>query len=349
MSEKTEQPTEKKKRDSRQEGGVIKSLEITSGFQLLTILAFFHFFSDEVVHHVAELMLLASRLINQPFDYAFSLLTQILLRSCGEFFALLFGMLAAVTIASLVAQVGFMLATKVVGFKGEKINPINNLKQIFSLHSLVELFKSCLKFILLCLIFISIFLNFSTTFQVLPYCGENCAIPLFTIMTRWIWYALLAFYAVLGVADYAFQSYNTMKQQRMSKEDVKKEAKDIEGDPQLKKWRREVQREMQSGSLAQNVKKSAVVIRNPTHIAICLGYDPVETPIPTVFEKGVEARAEHIVALAIRESVPVVENIALARQLFFSVKAGEAIPVSLFEPVAALLRLVLKLDYDAHV
>ncbi|MGG1905392.1 EscU/YscU/HrcU family type III secretion system export apparatus switch protein [Enterobacter ludwigii] len=349
MSEKTEQPTEKKKRDSRKEGQVIKSLEITSGIQLLTILAFFHFFADEVVHQIAELMLLASRLINQPFDYAFSLLTQALLRAGGEFFALFGGMLSAATIVSLVAQVGFMLATKAVGVKGDKINPVNNLKQIFSVHSLVELFKSCLKVILLCLIFISLFRYFSTTFQALPYCDASCAIPLFTIMIRWIWYALLMFYVVLGVVDYAFQTHNTMKQQRMSKEDVKQETKDIEGDPQVKKRRREVQHDMQSGSLAQNVKQSAVVIRNPTHIAICLGYDPVDTPIPTVLEKGVEARAEQIVALATRESVPVVENIALARQLFFSVKAGEAIPESLFEPVAALLRMVLELDYDAHV
>ncbi len=339
----------RKKRDSRQEGQVIKSLEITSGIQLLTILAFFHFFADEVFHQIAELMLLASRLINQPFDYAFSLLTQVLVHAGGEFFALFGGMLAAATIASLVAQVGFMLAIKAVGFKGEKINPVNNLKQIFSVHSLVELFKSCLKVIALCLIFISLFRYFLAIYEVLPYCNASCAIPLFRIMIRWIWYALLTFYVVLSVVDYAFQTHNTMKQQRMSKEDVKQETKDLEGDPQVKKRRCEVQREMQSGSLAQNVKQSAVVIRNPTHIAICLGYDPVDTPIPTVLEKGVEARAEHIVALAIRESVPVVENIALARKLFFSVKSGEAISESLFEPVAALLRMVLNLDYDAHV
>ncbi len=122
-------------------------------------------------------MLLASRLINQPFDYAFSLLTQVLVHAGGEFFALFGGMLAAATIASLVAQVGFMLAIKAVGFKGEKINPVNNLKQIFSVHSLVELFKSCLKVIALCLIFISLFRYFLAIYEVLPYCNASCAIP----------------------------------------------------------------------------------------------------------------------------------------------------------------------------
>lgn len=349
MSEKTEQPTEKKKRDSRRKGQVIKSQEIISGIQLLTILAFFHFFADEVMQQIAGGILLSSQLINQPFDYAFSLLAQALLHSGGEFFALFAGMLAAATIAGLVAQVGFMLATKAVGFKGDKINPVNNFKQIFSVHSLMELFKSCLKVILLCSIILCLFRYFLSTFQALPYCDAGCAIPLFTVMIRWIWYALLAFYVVLGVIDYAFQTHNVMKKQRMSKEDIKQEAKDTEGDPQVKRRLREVQHEIQSGSLAQNIKRSAVVIRNPTHIAICLGYDPAGIPIPTVLAKGTDARAEHIVAFAVSHSVPVVENIALARQLFSGVKAGDAIPESLFEPVAALLRMVLKLDYDAQV
>ncbi|HGY3147846.1 TPA: EscU/YscU/HrcU family type III secretion system export apparatus switch protein [Morganella morganii] len=347
MSEKTEKPTAKKKRDSRLKGQVIKSPEIISGIQLLTILAFFHFFADEVIQRIAGLILLASRLINQPFDYAFGQLIQALLHSGGVFFALFGGMLAAATIAGLVSQVGFLLATKAIGFKSDKINPVNNFKQIFSVHSLMELFKSCLKVILLCSVFIFLFHSFLPTFQALPYCDAGCAIPLFTVMIRWIWYALLMFYVVLGVIDYAFQAHNVMKKQRMSKEDIKQEAKNTEGDPQVKKRLREVQHEIQSGSLAQNIKRSAVVIRNPTHIAVCLGYDPAETPIPTVLEKGTDARAEHIVAFATRQSVPVVENIALARQLFFSVNTGDVIPESLFEPVAALLRMVLELDYDA--
>lgn len=348
MSEKTEQPTQKKKRDSRQEGQVVKSMEIASGVQLLAVLAFFHFFSDAVVERVAQLMLLSAQLINQPFDNAVSLMAQALLNAGGQMFALFGGMLALATVVSVVAQVGFMLATKAVGFKGEKINPVNNLKQIFSLHSLIELLKSSLKVVLLCLIFVYLFRYYAPTFQALPYCDPACAIPVFSTFVRWMWYALLTFYVVLGVFDYAFQSHNIMKQQRMSKEDVKQENKDMEGDPQMKKRRRDLQRELQSGSLAKNVRQSAVVVRNPTHIAICLGYDPVDMPIPRMLDKGVDARAQHIVNLALREAIPVVENIALARQLFQEVQHGEMIPESLFEPVAALLRLVLNIEYDAQ-
>jgi|SRR5471030_58679 len=349
MSEKTERPTEKKKRDSREKGQVVKSVEITSGIQLLTILAFFHFFANALIQRVAELILLSIGLTNKPFNYAVSALMQALVRSGALMFALFGGMLATATVASLLAQVGFMLAGKAIGFKGERISPVSNIKQIFSLRSLIELFKSCLKVILLCLIFVSIFRYYASTFQALPYCDTACAIPVFSAFVRLMWYALLIFYVVLGVFDYAFQRHNTLKQQRMSKEDVKQEHKDMEGDPHTKMRRRELQREMQSGSLAQNVRQSAVVVRNPTHIAICIGYDPINMPVPKVLEKGTDSRAEHIVSLALRESIPLVENIVLARQLFHDVTCGELIPEALFEPVAALLRLVLEIDYDAQL
>lgn len=348
MSEKTEQPTEKKKRDSRQEGTVIKSMEIVSGVQLLAILVFFHFFADALVQRVAQLITLSAQLINQPFAYAVTLIVRTLLGAAGQMFALFGGMLIVATVTSVLAQIGFMLAGKAVGFKGQKINPVSNLKQIFSLHSLIELLKSCLKVVLLCLIFVLLFRYYASTFQALPYCDPTCAVPVFSTFLRWMWYALLTFYVVLGVFDYAFQSHNTMKQLRMSKEDVRQEHKNMEGDPQMKKRRRELLREMQSGSLAQNVKRSAVVVRNPTHIAICVGFDPLEMPIPKILEKGVDALAEHIVNLALQESIPVVENIGLARQLFSDVKCGETIPESLFEPVAALLRLVLNIGYDTQ-
>src|SRR5471030_2181399 len=349
MSEKAEQPTEKKKRDGRKEGQVIKSIEITSGIQLVAVLVFFHFFADVLLQRVAALIVLCAGLINKPFIYAVGVMTHELISSVGLMLALFGGMLAVATVGSVLAQVGVVIASKALRFKGERINPVSNLKQIFSLHSLVELLKSSLKVILLCLIFVAIFCYYAPTFQALPNCDTACALPLFSTFVCWMWYVLMVFYGVLGAFDYAFQNHNTLKQQRMSKEDVKQEHKDLEGDPQMKKRRRELQREMQSGSLAQNVKQSAVIVRNPTHIAICIGYDPINMPVPKVLEKGTDSRAEHIVSLALRESIPLVENIVLARQLFHDVTCGELIPEALFEPVAALLRLVLEIDYDAQL
>lgn len=346
MSEKTEQPTKKRREDGVKEGQVIKSVEITSGVQLLTMLIFFHFFAEMLVQHVVALIQQSISMINQPFSFALGAIMRTLLHAFLLTMGGLGGMLAAATIVSITAQVGFILASKAVGVRGTRLNPVKNLKQIFSIRSLVELVKSCLKVMLLCLTFLALFYAYSATFQALPYCDPTCALPAFSEIVRRMWYAMIAFYVVLGAVDYLYQRHHTLKQQRMSKEDIKREYKEREGDPRTKSRRRQMAHELQSGSLAQNVRRSSVIVRNPTHIAVCLGYHPVTMPVPCVLEKGTDARAEHIAHLAQQAAIPIVENVAVARALFYDVKCGERIPEMLFEPVAALLRLVLQLDYS---
>lgn len=349
MSEKTEQPTKKKLRDARKEGQVVKSVEITSTLQLATIFLYFHFLSREIVQRTSDLILLAISLINKDFAYALPQLVYEL----GYYFSLamvfLCGGVFFATVSGVFIQVGLVVASKALGFKGGHINPVNNFKQIFSLHSVFELLKSSLKVTLLCLIFVFIFYFYASTFRALPWCGLPCAFPVFYIFIKWMWIGMMVFYIVISVLDYAFQYHKTMKEQRMSKEDVKRERKDMEGDPETRKRRKQMQREIQSGSLAQSVKQSVAIIRNPTHIAICLGYHPTDIPVPKVLEKGSDRRAQHIVNLAMHNQIPIVENISLARKLFLEVDCGENIPDSLFEPVAALLRVVLDIDYDKTI
>lgn len=346
MSEKTEHPTEKKLRDGRKAGRVIKSVEITSASQLTFFFLYFHFFIDTLIQRTSALILLVVKSVNKPFVYALGqtssavvvfLSATILLFAAGLIFA---------TVTGVMAQIGFVFATKAVGFKSDRVNIVNNLKRLFSLNSVLELLKSSLKVIFLCLTFVFIFYSSTRVFRALPYCGIACALPAFYSLIRWMWAGLLAFYVVLGGVDYAFQKHKTLKEQRMSKEDIKQEHKDTEGDPQTKSRRRALQHEIQSGSLAQSVKQSVAVVRNPTHFAVCLGYHPTEMPVPRVLEKGRGERASHIIRLAEQSVVPVVENITLARALFFEVERGDKIPESLFEPVAALLRIVLQIKYE---
>ncbi|EBC3117436.1 EscU/YscU/HrcU family type III secretion system export apparatus switch protein, partial [Salmonella enterica] len=206
---------------------------------------------------------------------------------------------------------------------------------------------STLKVIILSLILAFFFYYYVSTFRALPYCGLACALPVVFCLIKWLWVGVMAFYIVVGILDYSFQYYKIRKDLKMSKDDVKQEHKDLEGDPQMKTRRREMQSEIQSGSLAQSVKQSVAVVRNPTHIAVCLGYHPTDMPIPRVLEKGSDAQANYIVNIAERNCIPVVENVDLARSLFFEVERGDKIPETLFEPVAALLRMVMKIDY-AH-
>lgn len=345
MSEKNQQPTEKKRRDSRKEGQVIKSVEIISGLQLVAIWLFFHFFAETLLERSAALMIFPIQMINQPFIYALEMVSEALIKQSLLMLAVLCGLTAALTVLSILLQIGLLLATKAVGVKGKHINPLNNLKQIFSINSIIELIKSTLKVIVLSLIFSGLFIYYAHSFEMLPYADVHIALPLFSHFMSQIWLCLIIFYVVIAVADYAWQHSRVMKQLRMSREEIIQEYKNQEGDPHIKHRRRELQREIQGGSLAQNVKRSTVVVRNPTHIAVCLAYHPQDIPIPRVLEKGAAGQAAQIVMLAQQVAVPVVENIPLARTLFHDVACGETIPDSLFEPVAALLRMVMDIDY----
>jgi type III secretion protein U len=126
----------------------------------------------------------------------------------------------------------------------------------------------------------------------------------------------------------------------MSREDIKQEYKNSEGNPEIKHRRRDMHREVQSGSLGGKVAKSSVVVRNPTHIAVCLRYDAEETPLPVVMEYGRDARALQILALAQTHGIPVVENIPLARALIKCTQPGDYVPESLLEPIAQVLSMI---------
>lgn len=325
---------------------MVKSNEITSGCQLLVIFAYFHFFGERLIKESIQLFVFTFAHINMPFDDALGVIAWQVLNRCTVLFLWLAGLLMVATTGSIVAQTGIVLATGALRIKGDKLDPVSNIRQIFSLKSLIELLKSCIKVCALCLTFFFIFSCYATNFQFLVYCSPDCALPVFDTLTRSLWAGMLLFYLVLCGADYAFQKYNALRQQKMSKEEVKQENKDNDGDPEIKKRRRDLHRELQSGSLARNVRQSTVVVRNPTHLAVCMGYDAQAMPLPRVVEKGRGGRARQMVVLAERYGIPVVENIPLARALFREVSRGECIPESLFEPVAALLRVVLDIRYD---
>lgn len=163
MSEKTEKPTPKRRRDGVKEGQVIKSVEVTSGAQLLAILLFFHFFADMLVQHVLVLIQRSIALLNKPFAYALNTIMRVVVDTWLLMIGVLGGMLVVATVTSIVAQVGFILASKAVGLRGTRLNPVNNIKQIFSIRSLIELVKSCLKVLLLCLIFLALFYTYSSS------------------------------------------------------------------------------------------------------------------------------------------------------------------------------------------
>lgn len=346
MAEKTEKPTEKRLKEARNRGQVIKSPEIVTGLQMAIILGYFLFEGQALMQSIMYLINSTIDAINLPLEAAAD---QILGRFAMVALRFLGG-LALVLICTIIvgniAQTGPVWAAESLKPSMNKLNVVNNAKQMISWKSVFELVKNLVKVTVLCLVFYYLLHRYVNSFQYLPLCGETCGIEVISTLITWLWGCFLGCYVLFGVADYAFQRFNLMKELKMSKDDTKQEYKDSEGNPEVKQKRREIQREVASGNLAANVKKSSVVVRNPTHLAICLYYQAGETPLPMVLEKAEDHMALHIVGMAEKAGIPVVENIPLARAIYSQVETGSPISENLFEPVADLLRLVMAIPYD---
>ncbi|PHV11487.1 EscU/YscU/HrcU family type III secretion system export apparatus switch protein [Chitinimonas sp. BJB300] len=340
MSEKTEQPTSKRLRDARQRGQVVKSQEINATVQLGLILLWLMVEGPSLQAALGGSLDTAILVCTQPLGDALAQLTNQLAAIIIRFVFGLAGLLVVSLTLTSMLQVGFLVAPEALQPSADRINPLNNLKQMVSLHSLFELAKMVLKVSVLGLTFAYLINRYAPSFSHLPQAGLTAGFAVCVQLAQWMWAVLLIATAVFAVADYGMQYYQLRRQLMMSHEDIKQEYKDSEGNPEIKQRRRELQREVQSGSLAGKVSGASVVVRNPTHIAVCLSYVPDETPLPVVLDYGRDARALQIVALAEKFGIPVVENVPLARALIASTEPGDYVPEPLFEAVAQVLRLI---------
>lgn len=346
MSEKTEKPTEKKIKDARKKGQVAKSVEITSGIQLAAVLAYFTFEGQHLLQSFEVMIHAAIDASGHDIATALEQVTRVFAAIIMRFVVGIAVLVITVTVVAIIGQIGPMLASEAMQPSLDKINPLGNFKQMFSIKSLFELTKSILKVLLLSLIFVYLIRQYGPSIQFLSLCDVSCGMQVSIQLLYWMWAALIGFYVIFGIADLAFQRYNTTKQLMMSMDDIKQEFKNSEGNQEIKQKRKEVHREIQSGSLAANVAKSTVVVRNPTHVAVCLYYKEGETPLPQLLEMGRDEVALHIVRLAEKNGIPVVENITVARALAAQFEVGRVIPSELFEPVAHILRIAMNLNYE---
>ncbi|CAG9185935.1 EscU/YscU/HrcU family type III secretion system export apparatus switch protein [Cupriavidus pampae] len=344
MSDKSEKPTPKKIRDAREEGQVAKSADLTTGVQLAILLGYFLWRSPEIYAHFGNLIKASIEVINLPLSTASSSLSAAAFDVFIEVMAPIGVLLLVGTIGSVFGQIGIMASLKVIMPKFERVNPLSNFKNLFSLKSVFEFGKSLLKVITLSLVTYVLIRQDMNSFQFLSLCGAECGIFATAKMVFWLWATLLLCYVVFAAADLAYQKHQLMKQLMMSRDEIAKEHKNSEGDPEIKHKRKEVHREIQSGSLESNVKKATALVRNPTHVAVCIYYCAGETPLPQVVEKGAGERALTMVRIAEAANVPMVEHIPLARAMFARLSVGEYVPRDLFEPVAEVLQLVSELE-----
>ena len=341
--EKTEEPTAKKRADARKKGQVGRSQELNTGFVLLIA-----FFVIKMLweHIYAEIFMFTTYtyshlMLNLDTESLLQLFISIVTLLVKTVFPVMFSVLI-IGLAINFFQVGLNFNTEAIGLKLDKLNPINGFGRIFSKRSLVELVKSLFKILI---IGFFLFRCLKDEIPFMPYfiyydlatSLEEVSKILFTMA-----FQVIAVILVLAVIDYAYQKWQTTQDLKMTKQEVKDEMKQSEGDPQIKGKIRQKQRQMAMSRMMQEVPKADVIVTNPTHFAVALSYEQ-GMKAPLVVAKGADLVAQKIKRIAKENRVPIVENKPLARALYSTVEIGDAVPENLYQAVAEVLAYVYRL------
>ena len=350
--DKTEEPTSKKLDDARSEGQEAKSREIGNCLGLFVFFLVLRFMAGSIggkFLNVFELMYSAiPRVTVYPRGEMPAREMNILFRS--GIYNIVMIVLPIMIIGYIVAFVGDLVqvkwkpTTKPLKPKFSKIDPTKGFKRIFSPNSIVELFKSLLKIGLIAIICYGyvrdkVFLIFNL--YDLPLM-QSVALIGNTIIDLGI--RISAVYIVLAAADFGYQKWKFHKDMMMSKQEVKDEYKNSEGDPQVKGQIKAKMREASRRRMMQQLPQADVVITNPTHYAVAIKYEPSEKDAPYVLAKGEGYLAQKIKEVAKESGIEIVENKPVARMLYHNVEIGEAVPPELYQAVAEILAFVYHLQ-----
>lgn len=343
--EKTEQATPKRLEESRRKGQTAKSQDLTGAMCLLGVLGLFYAIKDSFV---IDLQTYMTAYFSDVANLDGVDKSPVALLNDGIVFTLkilapFFGVAFVAVLAANLIQVGFMFSTEVLKPKLSHLNPISGLQRMFSRRSMFELVKSILKFSVIGLI---IYYLIKANLKQLMLLTNLPAAVIYETVTDFIvnvagWAALA--YLILALFDFAYQRFEFNKSLKMSKQEVKEEFKQTEGNPHVKSRQREMRRGMSLNKIISAVPGSTVVLTNPTHVAVALLYRQGEMAAPKVVAKGAGLLVQRIKEIARENKVPVMENRELARFLYKNVEVGQEIPLEVYQAVAQILALVYRI------
>jgi flagellar biosynthetic protein FlhB len=348
--ERTEPATPKKKHKTRMDGQVAKSQDLSASVILITGLLTIYALS----------VVIWSRLINMFRNTAGHLSSPLMrdsawwvrpVRDAAGTIALGWlplGLLCALfAVMVLVYQVGFVITTKPFELKLDRFNPIKGLKKIISLRTLVELAKGIVKASVLLGMLYRVLKNDQDLLLSIMMYPLDIGVGIIMEKVWGLAFRMTVILFLIALADYAYQKWEFEKSIKMSKQEIKDEYKQMEGDPLVKRRIRQKQRELAMKRMMSDVPKADVVVTNPTHIAVAIQYEQKNMSAPVVVAKGEDFIAQKIKDIAAEHNIPVVENKPLARALMQQVEVGEAIPEDLYLAVAEILAFVYKLKKSA--
>ena len=343
--EKTEMPTPKKLRDARQKGQVCSSKDCVSTAILLVLLSILGALGIVLTDDLSNLLRFIGQRIGENDTFALREASKIAVVTVLKHSFIFVLVAAATAIVANAVQIGLVFSFEPLKPDLKKINPAEGAKKIFCLKNLFEFAKNVVKVTFLGYLIYKIIAQSIPVLLPMCYGTLDDVFPVLRVILKSLAVYTVFGYIVIAIIDRLFQQKNFLKQMMMTKDEVKREYKEMEGSQEVKQAQRQFRNEILQGDPpAKAVKKADVVVTNPTHLAVGIRYRPDEAPLPKVVCRGEDYVAKEIREAALKEGVPLMENVPLARALYAKVKIEEFIPVELVEPVAEVLKWVKALN-----
>lgn len=342
--EKTEEPSQHRIDEARKKGDVAASKELNSVLILtgvFSVLILSSLYIFEVLSEYIEWLygLEVTKVFSEEFGARVFRETFYVVGKC---ILPVFATSFILGFISQIMQVGILYAPEALQLKFDRINPQAGIKRIFSKKAVAEVIKGLFKFSVVLVVTYFIISDNIASFTGFLHTEAGEAFSYGKIFAFKLAASILIGLFIVAIADFAWEKFSYKEKLRMTKQQVKEETKEKDGNPEVKQKIRAIQREMAHKRMMNDVPKADVIITNPTHISIAIKYDGLTMIAPQVIGKGQDHTALRIREIAKEHDIPIVENVPLARALYKTVKIGEGVPRSLYKAVAVILAFVYK-------
>ena len=345
MSDKTEEPTPKKKKDARKQGNIAKSAEVNKAMTFIAILVVIYMMSGSII---SELQGFIVNILSGDFsmtmnDNTIKILMFKVMMSFMKIVLPISLIIMVFGILGSLIQTGLFFSMESLKPKFSKLNPLTGLKNMFSMKAIVNLIKSM---VVICIMIYLGYSFMSKNFEGIIKSGDIYLPYMFNIvldLIKRILTSITLAIAVVAALDYGYEKFSHKKGLKMTKQEVKEEYKQMEGDPHIKGKIKQKQRQMANQRMMQAVPSSTVIVTNPTHISIAIRYEQGKDTTPIVVAKGADEVAFRIREIAKSHDIPIIENVPLARLIYKEVDIDQEIPEEMYKAVAEVLVAVYKI------
>lgn len=342
--EKTEQPTPKRLREAREKGDVCRSQDIAPALTTLAVGVYLAANAQNIFELIRNMVSLPMEFMTLPFDEAMAKAVPLVIHSSIRLVAPVVGLVMGVAFLGTLSQTGVLFAVKAAMPKLENLDPKKWFQKVFSMKNLFELVKNLIKVGVLGGVVFFILRKYLPMLFGVPQSGIGSLWEVTGEAVNDLVITAAGAFCVIAALDYLYQRYKYNQNHMMSKDEVKREYKESEGDPHIKSKRKQLHKEMLAQNSLDNVRKAKVLVTNPTHYAVALDYEKGRTPLPVILAKGEGLLAKRMMDVAKQEGIPIMRNVPLARALFRDGTENAYIPQDLIGPVAEVLRWVQSLE-----